>query len=149
MNLEMLSPLDLQAAARDFPDLTFVIHHLALPYFEEAVNIASRFPNIYLALSGNIGAYTIAPRLVQQQIGRLLMEVGVDKLLWGSEAALMGGPGAYLEAFMDLEIPQDLREGFGYPQITAEDKKKILGENFARVMGIDIEAKRRQLAAVG
>ncbi|HUB75487.1 MAG TPA: amidohydrolase family protein, partial [Solirubrobacteraceae bacterium] len=27
--LEPLSPLDLQAPARDFPDLTFVIHHLA------------------------------------------------------------------------------------------------------------------------
>ena len=35
--LEDLSPLDIQQAALDFPDLTFAIHHLALPYFEEVV----------------------------------------------------------------------------------------------------------------
>jgi predicted TIM-barrel fold metal-dependent hydrolase len=145
MNLEDLSPLDLQGAARDFPDLTFIIHHLALPYFDEAANIAGRFPNVYLALSGNLGYYMVAPRLVQKQIGQLLMEVGADKLLWGSEAALAGGPAPYLKAFMDFEVPEDLRTGYGYPQITREDKRKILGENFARLMGVDIESKTLEL----
>ena len=147
MNMEALSPVDLQAAARDFPDMTFIIHHLALPYFNEAVSIAGRFPNVYLALSGNIDYFTVAPRLVQDQIGRLLMEVGSDKLLWGSEAALAGGPAPYLKAFMEFEIPADLREGYGYPQITLEDKRKILGENFARLMDVDIEAKAREFAS--
>ena len=145
-NLEHLSPLDLQAPARDFPDLTFIIHHLAVPYFEEVVSLGTRFPNIYLALSGNVNYFTIAPRLVQEQIGRLLMEVGVEKLLWGSEAALAGGPAPYLKAFMEFQIPEDLRRGYGYPQITRDDKEQILGRNFARLMGIDIEAKRKQLA---
>jgi len=48
---------------------------------------------------------------------------------------------------MELEIPADLRSGYGYPQITLEDKRQILGENFAKIMGIDIEAKKRELAA--
>jgi hypothetical protein len=145
-SVEDLSPVDLQRPARDFPDLTFIIHHLSMPYFEEAVSIAGRFPNIYLALSGNLGFYTVAPRLIEEQLGRLLAEVGVHKLLWGSEAALQGGPAPYLAAFMDLEIPEDLRRGYGYPQITLDDKRKILGENFARIMGIDIEEKKRELA---
>ena len=145
MNVEQLSPVDLQAPARDFPDLNFVIHHLAVPYFDEVVSIASRFPNVYLALSGNIGYSLVAPRLVQEQLGRLLMEVGVDKLLWGSEAALAGGPAPYLRAFMDMEIPEDLRRGYGYPQITHEDKRRILGLNFAEMMGIDVDAKRLEL----
>jgi len=146
-NLEHLSPLDLQAPARDFPDLAFIIHHLALPYFDEVISIGARFPNVYLALSANINYAVIAPRLVQEQLGRLLMEVGVKKLLWGSEAALAGGPAPYLKAFMDLQIPEDLRRGYGYPQITREDKEQILGLNFARIMGIDIAAKRKQLAS--
>jgi predicted TIM-barrel fold metal-dependent hydrolase len=145
--LEALSPLDLQAPARDFPDLNFVIHHLAFPYFEEAISLAARFPNIYLALSGSLNLAVIAPRLVQEQLGRLLAEVGVHKLLWGSEAALAGGPAPYLRAFMDLEIPQDLRAGYGYPQITRADKARILGENFAELMGIDLSARCAALGA--
>ena len=137
-NLEDVSPLDLQAPARDFPDMTFIIHHLAVPYFEEVVSIGARFENVYLALSGNICFYLVAPRLVQEQLGRLLRDVGPEKLLWGSEAALSGGPAPYLKAFMELEIPEDLRSGYGYPQITHEDKRKILGENFARLMHIDL-----------
>ncbi|HVW42845.1 MAG TPA: amidohydrolase family protein [Amycolatopsis sp.] len=138
-NMEDLSPLDLQRAARDFPDLKFIIHHAAFPYIEEAVNIASRFPNIYIALSGTINAYFIAPRKVQEWIGRMLGEVGVDKLLWGSEAALQGNPRPYLESFVhDFHIPDDLRTGYGYPQITRQDKEKILGTNFARLMKVDL-----------
>jgi predicted TIM-barrel fold metal-dependent hydrolase len=139
-NIEDLRPNDIQAPARDFPDLRFVIHHLALPYFDEAVSIAGRFRNVYLALSGNLNTLVVAPRLVQKRLGRLLHEVGSEKLMWGSEAALAGPPGPYLRAFMDLTIPDDLRDGYGFPQITVEDRKNVLGRTFARLMGIDLEA---------
>jgi predicted TIM-barrel fold metal-dependent hydrolase len=145
-NMEFLSPIDLQAPARDFPDLIFIVHHLALPYFEEMVSIASRFPNVYLSLAGYMTFYRVAPRRVQEHLGRLLQTVGAEKILWGSEAALAGGPEPYLRGFMELEIPADLRSGYGYPQITPEDKRQILGGNFARIMGIDIDAKKRELA---
>ena len=147
-NVEELNTIDLQAPARDFPEMTFIIHHLGIPYFDETVSIASRFPNVYLALSGNLNFYVIGPRVIEEQMGRLLMEVGSDKLLWGSEAALAGGPAPYLKGFMDLEIPEDLRRWYGYPQITREDKEKILGKNFARIMGVDIEDAKRRLHTV-
>jgi len=54
--LAPLSPLDLERPARDFPDMTFIVHHLAEPFFEEAISLASRFPNVYLALSGNLNS---------------------------------------------------------------------------------------------
>ena len=146
--LAPLSPLDIERAAIDFPYMNFVIHHLALPYFEEALNIGARHPNIYLALSGTINLAIVAPRLVQEHLGRLLGSVGSHKLLWGSEAALAGGPAPFLKAFMELEIPKNLREGYGMPQITREDKERILGLNFAELMGLDVEAKKRELAAV-
>jgi hypothetical protein len=136
--VEETRPNDLQRAARDFPDLQFLVHHLGIPYLDETVNIAARWPNIHLVLSANLCFTPIQPRLVQTQLGRLLFEVGVDKLMWGSEAGLAGPPAPYLRAFMDLEIPEDLRLGYGYPQITHEDKRKILGENFARLMGVTL-----------
>jgi hypothetical protein len=34
-------------------------------------------------------------------------------------------------------MPQDLVEGYEYPQMSDEAKRKILGENFLRLHGID------------
>jgi predicted TIM-barrel fold metal-dependent hydrolase len=146
-DVELLRPVDIQRPAREFRDMTFVIHHLALPYFDEAVNIASRFPNVYLALSGVMTYLRIAPREVQQQMGKMLQMVGPHKLIWGSEAAMTGPPGPFLKNFMEMEIPEDLQDGYGYPQITHEDKRMILGGNMARLLGIDVEAKLAELAA--
>jgi uncharacterized protein len=147
-NVEDLRPNDLQAPARDFPELTFVIHHLALPYFDEALNIASRFPNVYLSLSGNIAFSFVAPRLVEEQLGKLALHVGTEKLLWGSEAALLGSPRPYLERFLELSISEELQDGYGYPQLTRADKEAILGGNFARLMGVDLRAKEKELRAL-
>ena len=141
-NIEDTRPNDLQRAARDFPDLQFVIHHLGVPYFEETVSIAARFPNVHLCLGANLAFTPIAPRRVAEQLGLLLQQVGPDKLLWGSEAGLAGPPRPYLEALMALEIPDDLRVGYGYPQITREDKRKLLGANLARLLGVDLEPVR-------
>ena len=148
MDLEAMRPNDLQRPARDFPDLNFVVHHLALPYFDEAVWIAARFPNIYLSLASNLNFTLIAPRQVQQQLGQLLQMVGSEKLCYASDAALSGGPAPYLRAFMELEVPDDLRDGYGYPQITRRDRENILGLTFARLMKIDVAEKVRASAAV-
>jgi predicted TIM-barrel fold metal-dependent hydrolase len=144
-DVDSLRPVDLQRPARDFPDLVFVIHHLALPYFEETVSIASRFPNVHLSLSGVLSMVKVAPRQVQEQLGKLLQVVGADKLMWGSEAAMTGPPGPFLKQFMALQIPDDLRDGFGYPQITYEDKRKILGLNMAKLFDVDVDEKITEL----
>jgi hypothetical protein len=143
-----MHPADLQKAARDFPDMTFILHHLAMPYVDEAINIAARMPNVWLALSANFQLILTSPRVVVTWLGQCLQAVGSERLLWGSEAALSGGPLPYLKAFMEMEMPDDLRDGFGYPEITREDRENILGLNFARLMGVDVEAKRRELEPV-
>ena len=49
-----------------------------------------------------------------------------------------------LRAFMDFQIPEDLCAGYGYPQLTDQAKRKILGENLLRLHGLDLaEAKAR------
>jgi predicted TIM-barrel fold metal-dependent hydrolase len=147
MNVEDLRPNDLQRPARDFPELNFVIHHLAVPYFDEAVSIASRFPNVYLSLAANLNFILIAPRVVQKQVGQLLQMVGSEKLCYASDAPFSGAPAPYLRAFMELEIPEDLCDGYGYPQITRQDRENILGLTFARLMGVDVETTKQRLAA--
>jgi predicted TIM-barrel fold metal-dependent hydrolase len=136
--LEDLSPLDIQQAAFDFPDLIFAIHHLALPYFEETVYIAARFPNVVLVLSGTMHLPLIAPWQFKDYMGRLLRDVGSDRIIWGSEAPLLGNPQPIIEWFWKMQIDRELQERYGYPEITEADKRMILGENQARLFGVEV-----------
>ena len=149
VKLEDLSPLDIQQAALDFPDLTFAVHHLALPYFEEVVYLASRFANVVLVLSGTMHLPMIAPWEFNNYMGRLLRDVGSDRLLWGSEAPLLGNPQPIIELFWNMQIEPELQSRFGYPEITEEDKRKILGENQARLFGVDIRRFKERAPAIG
>jgi predicted TIM-barrel fold metal-dependent hydrolase len=126
--------------------MTFVMHHPMPLYFEETLSIASRFPNIYLVASPLFQLSLVKPRLVQELVGQLLQWVGPDRLIYGSEGAMGGNTTRYVQAVMDFKIADDLREGYGYPEVTREDKEKILGLNVARVFGIDLNAKRESLA---
>jgi hypothetical protein len=51
-----------------------------------------------------------------------------------------------LEAFLDFEMPQDLTEGYGYPPLTAEAKRKMLGENYCRLHGLDVDEVKAKVA---
>ena len=46
---------------------------------------------------------------------------------------------------MGFQLPDDIREEFGV-ELTPAIKRKIMGENAARLYGIDIEAQRAKLA---
>ena len=61
-----------------------------------------------------------------------------DPLIWHTKWAL--------DAFWNFEIPQDLVEGYGYPQLTEQAKRKILGENLLRLHGMDVDETRHKLA---
>ena len=46
---------------------------------------------------------------------------------------------------MFAETLGDIVEERGYPQLTEQAKRKILGENLARRQGIDVTAKKSEL----
>ena len=52
-----------------------------------------------------------------------------------------------LRAFRDFQIPQDLCDGYGYPQLTEQAKRKILGENLLRLHGMDVDEARKAAGA--
>lgn len=136
--MEHMHPTDLQQAALDFPELNFIIHHLGDPYIDESISIAARNSNVWLALSAWINIYPIMPREALKRLGKAMMYVGPDRLLWGSEAFVWPNVQGYIELFTDLEMPANLQEDYGFPPITREDKRKILGENYAGMLGIDV-----------
>lgn len=147
--MEELRPYDLQRAALDFPDMTFIVHHLGDPYIDETISIAARFPNIWLSLSTWLNNYPTQPRLCIERLGKLLYAVGPDRVVYGSEAFIWPKSQAYIKLFAEVEMPEDLQDGYGYPALTREIKSKIFGENLARLMGVDIPSKKNELAALG
>ncbi len=144
--LEHQRPNDIEQAAIDFPNLNFIIHHVGMPFVDDTINIASRHPNVWLALSAWINIYPIQPRAMLDVLGKALMFVGEDRLLYGSEAFVWPSLQPYIETFAGIQMPEDLQEGFGYPQITREMKRKIFGANQAALFGIDVEKKKKELA---
>lgn len=145
--LDSLRPVDLERPVRDFPELTFAIHHLALPYFEECVYLAARNPNVVLVLSGTMHLPFVAPWDFKQYLGRLLRDVGSDRLLWGSEAPITGNPRPAIEWFWNMQIDDELQERHGYPAITELDKRRVLGLNQARLFNVDPTGVSRGSAA--
>jgi uncharacterized protein len=143
--MEDMRPTDIQQAAADFPELTFIIHHLGDPYIDESISIAARNQNVWLALSAWINIYPIMPREAMKRLGKALMYVGADRLLYGSEAFVWPNVQGYIELFADLQMPEDLQEDYGCPAISPTDRRNIFGENFARLLGIDVGAKLTEL----
>lgn len=143
--VEDLRPNDIQQAAVDFPEMTFILHHFGQPYIDETINIASRFENVWLSLSAIINLFPLAPWTVYEIVGKAVRSVGSERILWGSEAFAYPRVQPYIEAFANMEMPEELQDRYGYPALTLEAKRNILGLNMARLMDVDVAAKLRSL----
>ena len=143
--VEDLRPNDIQLAAYDFPDLNFGLHHFGDPYVDETINIAARFPNVYLVMPLWFNQYFVQPVPMIHRLGKALLSVGEDRICYGTDAWLWPGVQTYIDLFADLEIPEELQADYGYPPLTGDAKAKIFGANYAHALGIDLEAKRLEL----
>ena len=142
--IEFTQTWDMDGAAAHFPDINFVIYHVGLPFIDETCWQLIRYPNLHASLAASINFIVRAPRLFAELLGKLLFWCGEDKIVYGSEAPIWQ-PQWALDAFWSFEIPQDLSDGYGYPQLTAQAKRKILGENLLRLHGMDVEATKARL----
>jgi predicted TIM-barrel fold metal-dependent hydrolase len=144
--IEHTQTWDMDGAAANFPDINFVIFHVGLPFIDETCWQLIRHPNLYASIAATINLVARAPRQFAEIMGKLLFWAGEDKIVYGSEAPIFQ-PQWALDAFWNFELPQDLVEGYGYPQLTEQAKRKILGENLLRLHGMDVEATRARLRA--
>jgi len=132
---------DVDDAATSFPDLRFVVTHIGLPRFDDFVWIGKQDKNVYAGLAVATAFIRLRPRFFGQIMAELLWWLGPDKILFGSDYALWH-PKWIIEDFIKFELPKDLESEYGV-DLSLEVKKKILGENAARLWGIDIESVRR------
>jgi predicted TIM-barrel fold metal-dependent hydrolase len=144
--IEATQTWDMDGAAANFPDINFVIFHVGLPFIDEVCWQLIRHPNLYASIAATLNFIVRAPRQFAEVLGKLLFWCGEDKIIYGSETPIWQ-PQWALEAFWDFQLPQDLVEGYGYPQLTEQAKRKILGENLLRLHGMDVEETRARLRA--
>jgi predicted TIM-barrel fold metal-dependent hydrolase len=77
---------------------------------------------------------------VYECMGKAIRGVGAERLLWGSEAFAYPRVQPYIAALAEMQMPEELQERYGYPEITDDMKRKILGLNMAKLMGVDVDA---------
>jgi len=149
-NAKYCHPEDVDRALDDFPDLNFVLYHSAYPYLDEltmmAFRLTGRKSNLYVDLGGLLAIMMRTPYELGHTLGKLLKYLGSDHIIWGTDSPITGSPQPYIDFFRNYRIPNELCEQYGYPQITDEDKRKIFGENLARLLGINIDEKMKKLA---
>jgi hypothetical protein len=129
-------PLQLDDVLLDFPGLKIIAYHMGWPYHEELFGLAGKHPNLYVSLSGIIGWLARAPYKGYHLIGEALEWAGPDRIVMGLDLAF-NDMKRVVDFVRHLEIPKELREQWGYPEITAEIRAKILGGNLARIAGIE------------
>jgi hypothetical protein len=105
-----------------------------------------RYPNLYASIAATVNFIARQPRVFAETLGKMMWWCGEDKIIYGGETPIWH-PQWALEEFWNFELPRDIVEERGYPQLTEQAKRKILGENLARLHGIDVESKKAELGA--
>jgi len=162
MNAEYTRPTDVGPAARQFPRATFLIYHSGYepdhsegPYDAQATrgvdalirsleeNGIGKDGNVYAELGSTWRELMKKPDEAAHVLGKLLVHLGENRILWGTDAIWFGSPQDQIQAFRAFEISPEFQERHGYPALTPERKAKIFGLNAARVYGVDVAALSR------
>ena len=168
------SPEDVPAAARDFPDVNFIVYHSGFertgpaegPYTRRTAHLGiNRLitamkrhgvgpnQNVYAELGSTWWTIMRDPTRAAHVLGKLLKYVGEDNVLWGTDCIFYGSPQDQIQTFRSFSVTRAFQERYGYPALTKELKAKILGLNGARVYGISprtdkCEFTRRELEEI-
>jgi predicted TIM-barrel fold metal-dependent hydrolase len=142
LNRDAFDVADVDDAATSFPDLNFIVEHVGFPRLDDFCHIATQETNVYGGLAVAAPFAQNRPRKFAEMMGELLFWVGEDNLLFGSDYAIWE-PDWLIPAVMNAELTQDERAEYGV-ELSPDVKRKIMGENAARLYDIDIEEKKRQ-----
>jgi hypothetical protein len=161
--MDVYSPRDIVAAAKEHPEFTFLVYHSgfegdgAVPYndanpagVDRLIKAMREFDigpngNVYAELGSTWRGVMTEPARATHLLGKLLVHLGPDRILWGTDSLNVDNPVAQIAAFRKFQMTQSIRDLFEYPVLTDEVKRKIFGLNAARVYGIDPVTTRRKL----
>lgn len=162
---EYATAWDVGRAAKDWPQINFIIYHSALRPFTEVpegpmaefertgriewVTDLAEIPekygvdNVYAELGTCFATTSVTtPRLAAAMLGQLIKGLGPEKVVWGTDSVWYGSPQWQIEALRRLEMPEDLQEKYGYTPLGGAEsplKNAIFAHNAARLYNLDLD----------
>jgi uncharacterized protein len=157
---------DVGKAAKDWPQLNFIVYHSAyrhiggdpavawaefeqtgrISWVSELAEIPEKYgvTNIYGDL-GQLFAFStvVNPKLAAALMGTLVKGLGEDHVIWGTDAVWTGSPQWQIEGLRRLEIPEDMQQKYGFHPLGPADgpvKTGIFGKNVARLYNFEQHA---------
>jgi len=157
---------DVGKAAKDWPQINFVMYHAALRAFLETPSAAlnefeqtgrikwatdlAEIPsklgvkNVYAEVGTAFANSAVAdPRFAAAFVGTLVRGLGAEHVLWGTDSLWYGSPQWQIEALRRLEIPEEMQRKHGFAPLGPADgivKSAIFGGNAARLYGLHVKA---------
>ena len=158
---------DIGKAAKDWPQLNFLIYHSAYRWVggkpadgmaefdqtgrsswtSDLAEIPQKYGvnNVYGDL-GQLFAWTSVaePRLAAALMGILVKGLGPDRILWGTDALWTGAPQWQIEGLRRLEIAEEMQKKYGFKPLGPADgpvKTAIFSGNTARLYGLQKQAE--------
>jgi predicted TIM-barrel fold metal-dependent hydrolase len=77
------------------------------------------------------------PTVTAHILGQLLKFKGPKQIVFGSDSLWYGSPQWQIEALWRFQIPERIREKWGYPVLDEDAKRDILGRNSAKLYGLE------------
>ncbi len=156
---------DVGKAAKDWPQLNFVIYHGGyrhaaggraedgwnefqqtgrVSWVSELAEIPEKYgvTNVYADVGQLFAQSVVAvPQLGAALMGIMGKGMGYDRVVWGTDAVWTGSPQWQIEALRRLEIPEDMQKKYGFKPIGPADgpiKTMIFGGTNAKLYDYDI-----------
>ena len=60
--------------------------------------------------------------------------MGPDRIVFGSDSVWYGSPQWQIDALWRFQIPEEMRKKYGYPELTQDAKRKILGPQLGEAL---------------
>ena len=154
------SPRDIGPAAAAFGDITFVVYHSGYERdpdgeegaYDDRPDAAGRGVdrlvrsladsgigpggNVYAELGTTWFLMLRRPREAAHVLGKLLVALGPERIVWGTDCAWYGSPQPLIDAFRAFTIPPDMQARYGYPALTPAVKERILSANAQALYGV-------------
>jgi uncharacterized protein len=136
---------DVEGAAMAFPDLAFEIVHAGMAFVDETAYALARFPNVFANFEVTSLLLLKAPRLFQEALAMMLFWGGPTKIIWATGANFTH-PQVVLDRFWNLDLDADLVDRYQLPALDRDLKARIVGQNWADMVGLDLDAHMASVA---